>query len=49
MYKKAHAAIRQNPEHEKKAEKPEGTKKKRFVMIFTRVIVDISDETVESS
>lgn len=29
MYKKAHAAIRQNPEHEKKAEKPEGTTKKK--------------------
>jgi len=32
LYKKAHAAIRENPEHEKKPEKAEGqVKKKRYV------------------
>lgn len=30
MYKKAHAAIRQNPEHEKKTKKAAPAKKKRW-------------------
>jgi len=36
MYKSVHAAIRDNPEHESKPEKPEGqVKKKRYVAGIT--------------